>query len=237
MAEGLTRLSEEVAEDVLVAAREEEADVARALEDRPHPLRQRVGVAVRLARVDDLLELVDEQDHVLAVLLGDPLGQRQRVLEIAVGIALGKPRLERDLQLVSELGLCLEHDGRAGRVRDDPAGRPRSVEDPVQERPVRDRRRHERLRELRRIRDPEQVESRDVVAARRGPGERGLADARLSGSARARDDEIRARHQRRRDLAHVDPPTDQQARRQGQVGGKEIGALGSGHGRILLHRQ
>ena len=232
MPERLASLSEEVAQDVLVAACEEEADLARALEDRPHPLRERVGIAVGLARVGDLLELVDEQDHVLAVLLRDPLRQAERVLEVALGIAFGEARLECDLELVAELVLRLEHDRRARRVRDEPAGLARPVQDSMQARSVRDRGCYESLGELRRVGDPKQIEGRDVVAARLGAGERGLAHARLPGPSRPGDDKVRARHEGRRDLANVFAPTDEQARRQRQVGREEISALRAGHGRF-----
>ena len=181
------------AQHVLVAAGEEKADVGRALEDRPHPLGQRVGIPVGLARIRDLLELVDEEDHVLAVLLRDPLRQAERVLEIALRITLGEARLERDLELVAELVLRPSTTVVPAASATSLPGLAGAVEDPVQPRPVGDRGGDERLGELRRVRDPEQVERdrRSSLPAWRAPGRPRRRSSSRFGAARRRRDSRR----------------------------------------------
>jgi hypothetical protein len=110
---------EEVSHEVLEAAREEIAGAGGALEDRAHVLGESVGVAVGLLGACDLLELVEEDDGLLAVGCGDPGGEGERVVEIALGVSRGQARAEGDLQLLAELGLGLQHGRGLKRVGDE----------------------------------------------------------------------------------------------------------------------
>ena len=105
LTEGTLARREEVAHQVLDRAREEHAQLRAALEDRPHPLGQRVGVPVGGARASDLLELVKEEDDALAVGLGDATGKGEGVVEVALGVATGEVRREGDLHLLPQFGL------------------------------------------------------------------------------------------------------------------------------------
>ena len=96
---------EEVAHQVLEAPGEQIADIAGALEDRAHALGQTIGVAVGLMGPRDLLELVEEHHDILAVGGGYPPGERERIVEVALGVARGQARGKRDLELLAELGL------------------------------------------------------------------------------------------------------------------------------------
>jgi hypothetical protein len=219
---------------VLVAAGEEKADVGGALEDRPHPLGDGIRVSVGLTRVGHLLELVDEHDRVPAVGRRDPLRQRERIVEIAIGVAVGEPWLERDLELRAELILRTQHDGGAGGIGDEAPCFPGAVDKAVQPRPVGDRRGDERLGKLRRIRDAEEVDRDRVVPGPLGARQGSFANARLPGSAGPGDDDVEARHERGCELANVLGATDQLRGRQRQVGREHVGALNAGHSESLL---
>ena len=73
------RRNEKLAHEVLETAGEQVAHAGRALKDRAHPLGETVGVAIGLLPARDLLELVEEDDHRLAVRSGYTRGQRERV--------------------------------------------------------------------------------------------------------------------------------------------------------------
>src|ERR671915_104249 len=89
---------------------------------------------------------------------------------------------------------------------------------------VGDHRRRQRLRELRGIGDPEQVDLRGVGPAPPRARHSGLTHARLPRAARPRDDQVGARLEAGGDLAHVVAPPDQLAGGYGRVGREEIAA-------------
>ena len=223
-AERPARRREQVAHHVLDAAGEQVRDGRGALEDRAHPVGHGVRVAVGAARGCQLLELVEEQDQPAPVGLRHLLGQLERQVECAVRVGGGESRRERQLHPLPQLADHADHGSRlrGGQRRSPGAARPsqRAVGGGA----VGDHRGGERLRELRRVRDAEEVELRRVGAAAPGARQGRLADARLPRAARARHDQVGARLQPRGHLAHVVAPPDQLAGGYGGVRREEVAA-------------
>jgi hypothetical protein len=209
---------------VLDAAREQIAHRRAALEDRAHAVRDRVGVAVGAPGRADLLKLVEEQQQPALVGGGNALGQLERQVERSVGVLRGEPRRERDLDPLPQLTDQPHHRPRLGRRQRGAAGAAGAAQQPVRGRAVGDHGRRERLGQLGRVRHAEQVEAGHVGAPSPRARQGRLADARLAGAARTRDDEVRAGLEPGGDLAHVVPAPDHLTGGDGRVRWEEVAA-------------
>ncbi len=153
-----------------------------ALEDRAHAVGHGVRVAVWAPRGGELLELVEEEDEPPPVRARNALGQLERQVERALGVARREPRRERDLDALPQLAHHLQHRLRLGGGQRSTAGAARSPQRPVGGGAVGDHRGGESLSQLGRVGYPEQVDLGGVGAAPREPGHGRLAHARLAGA-------------------------------------------------------
>ena len=222
LAERAVARREEVAHQVLHRAREEHADVRRALEDRAQLARHHAGVAEEPA--GDLLELVEEDDQPLVVGGGDALEQLERRAQRAAGVLLGAARREGDLEVLAEVLAGAERRGDAQRVEQPPRRRPRALDRTGEDRPVGERLDAEGLGELGGVGDVEEIDGGRVAPRRATRRQRRVADAGLARPPRTGHDDVAAAGQRLGDGVHVVGAADHGLRADGEVGREQLGA-------------
>ena len=212
-------------------------DSGRALEDGAHSLRKSIGIAVGLLGACDLLELVEEHNDLLAVRLSDPARQRERIVEVALRVARCQPRPKRNLELLAKLSLGLHDRRRLHHVGHESASPPRLMNDATQSRSVFHGLRDQGFRQLRRRRDPEEIDGDRVEPAAAEATEDGVTNTRLAGPTRAGDHDARASREYRRDLSHVRLPADHLTGRERLIRRKEVGAALPAHVTVKYMRQ
>ncbi len=138
-------VAEQIAHQMLDAAREQACHARGSVEGLAQPLGDLLGVAVGAA--GELLKLVDQQDQLPVVALGDPLGQFEGEAQLQQRVAVFTCGLKSDLHRVAEFGLHAQHCRQRA-----PAERPRTeiaraLEQPLDRRAVGERLPGERLGE------------------------------------------------------------------------------------------
>src|ERR1035437_916354 len=206
---------------MLDASREQAGHTRGGVHCLAQPLSDLLGVTVGAA--GQLLKLIDQQDQLPIVALGDPLGQLKRCAQLLQWVAASARWLKGDLHRLAQFGLHAQHGSQRTSAERTRAEVARTLDQPLDRRMVGERLLCERLRERSGVGVLEQADAHRVepFAPQRRDGR--FADRALPRAAWRGEDAVQSVRELGGKLLDIALTADELTRRTDRLlGGKQI---------------